>query len=64
MNSNLFFETLYKNFNTWRKVFLNEHFWSIITFFGGLKTNSGVKMTISGGTFTISGAPQNRFPIK
>ena len=83
MNSNLFFETLLKNFNTWRKLFLHANFLEYNTNTGGLKTNSGGKMTISGGirlilvaidelwwkmtnsggTFAISGAPQNRFPF-
>ena len=34
-----------------------------MTYSDGYITNFGGSMTISSGTFTISGAPQNRFPI-
>ena len=47
MNSNLFLTTLLKNFSTLSKLFLHAIFWNIKTKFGGLKTNSGLKMTIS-----------------
>ena len=40
MNSNLFFETFLKNIRI---------FWNSNTYFGGLKANSGGRMTNSGG---------------
>ena len=49
MNSNIFFETLLNNLTHEENFFLYEHFLIIITFFGVLKTNYSVKMTISGG---------------
>ena len=47
MNSNLFFTDFIKEFQHINKLFLHAIFWNIKTKFGGLKTNSGLKMTIS-----------------